>query len=82
MVPRYIVACIPRLARWVVGRTALAVNQAMLALIHRCVAHCREQGAGPIVIAATASDTPKEMCAAMGFRPVAVKREYGKGVRG
>lgn len=64
------------------ARCALAVNRAMLALIHRCVAHCREQGAGSIVIAATASDTPKEMYAAMGFRPVAVKREYGKGVGG
>ena len=60
------------------ARRALAVNRAMLALIHRCVADCREQGAGPVVITASASDTPKEIYAAMGFRPSAVKREYGK----
>ena len=64
------------------ARRALAVNQAMLALIHRCVAHCREQGAGLIVITAIASDTPEVMYAAMGFRPVAVKRDYGKGLGG
>jgi GNAT superfamily N-acetyltransferase len=50
------------------------------ALIHRCVADGREQGAGPVVITANASDTPKEMYAALGFRPVAVKRAYGKDV--
>ncbi len=48
------------------------------ALIHHCVADARAHGAGPVVIVADASDTPKRMYAAMGFRPVAVKREYLK----
>jgi GNAT superfamily N-acetyltransferase len=46
------------------------------ALIRHCVADCRAHGAGPVVIVADASDTPKEMYAAMGFRPVAVERTY------
>ena len=46
------------------------------ALIWHCVADCRAHGAGPVAIVADASDTPKEMYAAMGFRPVAVKRTY------
>jgi GNAT superfamily N-acetyltransferase len=46
------------------------------ALIHHAVADCRAAGAGPIVIAADATDTPKAMYAAMGFRPVAVVRKY------
>ena len=48
------------------------------ALIHHCVADARAYGAGPIVIVADASDTPKQMYAAMGFRPVAIKRTYLK----
>lgn len=50
------------------------------ALIQRCVADCREQGAGPVVIVCDPSDTPKQMYAAMGFRPVAIKRSYWKDV--
>lgn len=50
------------------------------ALIHRCVADCRERGAGPAVIVAGPNDTPKEMYAALGFRPVAAKRNYWKAV--
>ena len=50
------------------------------ALIHRGVADCRERGAGPVVITAGAWDTPKQMYAALGFRPVAVKRSYWKAV--
>ncbi len=50
------------------------------ALIHHGVADCRAQGAGPVTIAADPTDTPKNMYAAMGFRPVAVKREYWKQV--
>ncbi|MEX1253233.1 MAG: GNAT family N-acetyltransferase [Dehalococcoidia bacterium] len=46
------------------------------ALIHRAVAGCRERGAGPVAITADASDTPKQIYAAMGFRPVAMKRTY------
>jgi GNAT superfamily N-acetyltransferase len=50
------------------------------ALIHRSVADCRERGAGPVVIVADANDWPKQMYAAMGFRPVAVVRSYGKDI--
>jgi predicted GNAT family acetyltransferase len=46
------------------------------ALIHRAVADCRARGAGPVLIVADASDTPKAMYAAMGFRPLAVERKY------
>ena len=50
------------------------------ALIHHCVADARAKGAGPVVIVAGAADTPKQMYGAMGFRPVALKREYLKMV--
>ena len=49
------------------------------ALIHNCVADCRAHGAGPVVIVCDPGDTPKEMYAAIGFRPIAIKREYWKG---
>ena len=48
------------------------------ALVHHCVANARSHGAGPVVIVADASDTPKQMHAAMGFRPIAIKRTYLK----
>jgi predicted GNAT family acetyltransferase len=48
------------------------------ALIHHCVADARKHGAGPVVIVCDPNDTPKNMYAAMGFRPVAVKRAYWK----
>lgn len=48
------------------------------ALIHHCVADCRRKGAGPVVIVADPTDTPKQMYAAMGFRPVAVYSHYLK----
>lgn len=51
------------------------------ALLHHCVRTCREAGAGPIVIVADPDDTPKRMYAAMGFGPVAVKRDYWRQVR-
>lgn len=51
------------------------------ALIHHCVADCRAQGAGAIVIVADAGDTPQTMYAAMGFRPVATKRRYVRYAR-
>jgi ribosomal protein S18 acetylase RimI-like enzyme len=50
------------------------------ALIHHCVADARAHGAGPVVIVADPSDTPKRMYAALGFRPVAIKRSYWKNV--
>jgi GNAT superfamily N-acetyltransferase len=46
------------------------------ALIHRCVTEARAAGAGPVVICSNAADTPKAMYAAMGWRPVAVGRQY------
>jgi predicted N-acetyltransferase YhbS len=47
-------------------------------LIHHCVRKRREAGAGPVVIVADPTDTPKRMYAAMGFAPVAVSRGYWK----
>ncbi len=48
------------------------------ALIHHGVAEARRDGAGPVVIVADPADTPKRMYATLGFRPVAVKRDYLK----
>ena len=48
------------------------------ALVHHCVADVRADGAAPVVVVTDANDTPKDMYVAMGFRPVAVKREYRK----
>ena len=48
------------------------------ALIHHCVAEVRSEGAGPVVICADTTDSPKRMYAALGFHPVAVKRDYLK----
>ena len=48
------------------------------ALIHHGVAEARRDGARPVVIVADPADTPKRMYATLGFRPVAVKRDYLK----
>ena len=48
------------------------------ALIHHCVLECRRNGAGPVVIVADPTDTPKQMYAAMGFRPIAAYSHYLK----
>ena len=45
-------------------------------LLHRGVADCRARGADPVAIVADATDTPKHMYAAMGFRPLAVVHKY------
>lgn len=50
------------------------------ALIRHGVGHCRAAGAGPVVIVADASDTPRTAYARMGFAPVAVLREYVREV--
>jgi GNAT superfamily N-acetyltransferase len=47
-------------------------------LLHHCVAQCRAKGAGPIVIAADPTDTPKNIYARLGFRPVAWLSKYLK----
>jgi GNAT superfamily N-acetyltransferase len=52
------------------------------ALIYHSVAACRERGAGPVVIVADPTDTPKRMYAAMGSRPIAIKRSYRRMVEG
>lgn len=51
------------------------------ALLHHTVADARAAGASAIAIVAEATDTPKRMYAAMGFREVAVVRKYTRHVR-
>jgi predicted N-acetyltransferase YhbS len=48
------------------------------ALIHRCVTEARSRGAGSVVIVSDPTDTPKQMYAAMGFRPLAMQRSWVK----
>jgi GNAT superfamily N-acetyltransferase len=48
------------------------------AVIARAVADARERGAGPVIITADPNDSPKQMYAALGFRPLFVHREYLK----
>jgi GNAT superfamily N-acetyltransferase len=50
------------------------------ALIHHCIADCRKHGANAVVIVADPGDTPKEMYAGMGFRPVAIVSHYRRRV--
>ena len=44
------------------------------ALIAHCVADARQRGAGPVLISTDATDTPKQMYADMGFRPLFIGR--------
>jgi ribosomal protein S18 acetylase RimI-like enzyme len=46
------------------------------ALLHHCVADCRARGAKSVVLSCDPTDTPKQMYAAMGWRPVAIGRRY------
>ncbi len=46
------------------------------ALLHHGVAHCRSLGAREVFLIADPDDTPKQMYAALGFRPLAVIRTY------
>ena len=46
------------------------------ALIAACVDDARARGAGPVLIGARIDDTPKQMYAALGFRPLCVRRAY------
>ena len=48
------------------------------ALIHYCVEAVRARGAGPVVIVVDPKNSAKAMYAALGWRPVAVCREYGR----
>jgi GNAT superfamily N-acetyltransferase len=47
-------------------------------LLHHCAAQGRDKSAGPIVIAADPTDTPKNIYARLGFRPVAWLSKYLK----
>jgi GNAT superfamily N-acetyltransferase len=46
------------------------------ALIAACVDDARARGAGPVLIGARIDDTPKHIYAALGFRPLCVRRAY------
>jgi len=48
------------------------------ALIAACVDDARKRGAGPVLISARSNDTPKQMYAALGFRPLCVERIYDR----
>jgi ribosomal protein S18 acetylase RimI-like enzyme len=50
------------------------------ALIHECVARARRGGAGPVVIVADPTDTPKQAYAALGWQPLAICRQYWKKI--
>lgn len=47
-------------------------------LIQHGVADCRARGAREVFLIADPGDTPKQMYAALGFRPLALLREYRK----
>ncbi len=48
------------------------------ALLAHSIQDARDRGAGSVVISADPDDTPKEMYAALGFRPLFVSRSYVK----
>ncbi|HET9476437.1 MAG TPA: GNAT family N-acetyltransferase, partial [Dehalococcoidia bacterium] len=48
------------------------------ALVHRCVADCRERGGRRVVIACDPADTPRNMYRAMGFAPAAIAGHWLK----
>jgi GNAT superfamily N-acetyltransferase len=48
------------------------------ALIAACIDDARARGAGAVLVNARTSDTPKQMYAALGFRPLCVQRSYLK----
>jgi GNAT superfamily N-acetyltransferase len=50
------------------------------ALLHHCVRESRAKGAGPVVIVADPTDTPKNIYARMGWRPVAATSAYHKNL--
>lgn len=50
------------------------------ALIAHCVADARARGARDVLIGADATDTPKQMYAAMGFRPLFTTQSYSRSV--
>ena len=68
-----ILALVFSLAGWAYRHRGVAT-----ALIAHCVDDARAHGAGPVVIVSDPTDTPKHMYAALGFRPVALKRGWLK----
>ncbi len=50
------------------------------ALIAACVDDARARGAGPVLIGARPDDSPKQMYAALGFRPLCYQRSYYRTV--
>ena len=48
------------------------------ALLTHCVDDCRAHGANEVVIVSVPDDTPKQMYADLGWRPVALKRQWHK----
>ncbi|RLT27066.1 MAG: GNAT family N-acetyltransferase [Chloroflexi bacterium] len=48
------------------------------ALLGHCVEDARAHGCGPVVIVSSPDDTPKQMYADLGWRPMAVKRQWHK----
>jgi GNAT superfamily N-acetyltransferase len=50
------------------------------ALLVRAVEDARQKGAGPVLIAAGADETPKHMYAAMGFRPLFLTQAYERRI--
>jgi len=47
-----------------------------VALVHRAVAACRADGARAVAVVPDATDTPKDLYARLGFRPLVVRRQY------
>jgi ribosomal protein S18 acetylase RimI-like enzyme len=50
------------------------------ALIHHCVESARARGAGAMVIAVDTTNTAKHMYVALGWRPIALCRQYSKKI--
>jgi GNAT superfamily N-acetyltransferase len=48
-------------------------------LLHAAVDRARDGGAGPVIIVADPADTPRIMYRNLGWRPVALVRQWGKG---
>jgi GNAT superfamily N-acetyltransferase len=48
------------------------------AMIHRCVEIARARGAGPMVIVVDPRNAAKYLYSALGWRPIALCRQYGK----
>jgi ribosomal protein S18 acetylase RimI-like enzyme len=52
------------------------------AMIRHCVEIARERGAGPMIIVVDPRNAAKHLYAALGWRPLALCRQYGKKNQG